>query len=200
MPVFNTDTQAPDIKTATHAHAPELAYLVNLAGEGLPYYLWSQTAEPGQSPFEVGRQRACREAGGFSYRNAYVIEQAGRAIATVIGYRQPDAFDPAEWADVPAPVLPLLELEAHAPRSWYLNVLATFKEQRGNGYGTTLMLFSEKLALDAECREISLIVAEHNLARKLYEKLGYRANASRPIVQYEGCEQEGNWILMVKSL
>lgn len=192
--------QFQGIKPAMPGHARELAYLVNLAGEGLPYYLWSQSVFPGQSPFDVGQQRACRETGGFSYRNGHVIEANGHAVSTIIGYQLPDTFDPQEWEGAPKPVLPLLELEAYAPSSWYVNVLATFKEFRGRGFASTLMLFAESLAKASSCQEISLIVAEHNPAKQLYEKLGYHARASREIVQYEGCEQTGLWILMVKPI
>src|SRR5262245_41533083 len=54
--------------------APLLAELVNYAGEGLPLYLWSRMTEPGESAWDVGRRRAAREEGSFSYRNATIIE------------------------------------------------------------------------------------------------------------------------------
>ena len=43
-----------DVKAAQVGDAGELAELINLAGEGIPAYIWSQMAEPGQTPLEVG--------------------------------------------------------------------------------------------------------------------------------------------------
>ncbi|HEY5641696.1 MAG TPA: GNAT family N-acetyltransferase, partial [Woeseiaceae bacterium] len=57
--------------------ARAMAELINIAGEGLPVYLWAKIAEPGQSPWEVGRQRAQRDSGSFSYRNTVVREEDG---------------------------------------------------------------------------------------------------------------------------
>jgi len=51
-----------------------MADLVNMAGEGLPLYLWTKLAAPGQSPSEVGQERARRESGAFSYRTTIVRE------------------------------------------------------------------------------------------------------------------------------
>ena len=45
---------------ATKEHAPALAYLINLAGEGIPAYLWQSQAKNGESPLEVGIRRAAR--------------------------------------------------------------------------------------------------------------------------------------------
>ena len=56
-----------------------LAELVNYAGDGLPFHLWSKMAAPGESAWEVGRGRAARPEGGFSYRNATIIEHLGDA-------------------------------------------------------------------------------------------------------------------------
>ena len=47
-------------RAATKADAAALAVLVDIAGEGLPAYLWSTLKAPGQSILEVGRERAAR--------------------------------------------------------------------------------------------------------------------------------------------
>jgi hypothetical protein len=63
----------PSTRPATPDDASPMAELVNIAGEGLPLYLWSKMASPGQDPWEVGRARAQRETGGFSYRTTVVL-------------------------------------------------------------------------------------------------------------------------------
>lgn len=57
-------------RPATKTDAAVLAKLVNYAGEGMPLYLWTKLAKDGEDPWNVGRARAAREEGAFSYRNA----------------------------------------------------------------------------------------------------------------------------------
>jgi hypothetical protein len=64
----------PPFRRARTEDAGALAELIDRAGEGLPYRLWSRAASPGQDPLEIGRQRAGRTEGGFSFRNAVVLE------------------------------------------------------------------------------------------------------------------------------
>ena len=97
--------------------------------------MWSTLKAPGQSILEVGRERAAREEGGFSYRNAIVAEVEGEIAACLVGYRLDDPHDLGILAEIPELVRPLVLLEAKAPGSWYVNVLATFPEFRRQGIG-----------------------------------------------------------------
>ena len=83
----------PTFRPATKADAAALAVLVDIAGEGLPAHLWSTLKAPGQSILELGRERAQREEGGFSYRNAVIAEVGGEIAAALIGYRLDDPYD-----------------------------------------------------------------------------------------------------------
>ena len=125
--------QLPKFRPATRADAAALAVLVDIAGEGLPAYLWSTLSAPGQSLLEVGRERAGREEGGFSYRNAIIAELGGEIAAALVGYRLDDPYELGDLDALPELVRPLVELEALAPGSWYVNVLATFPEFRRQG-------------------------------------------------------------------
>ncbi len=180
--------------------APALAELVNFAGEGLPLYLWAKMAGPGESPWEVGRRRAVRAEGAFSYRNAIVAEADGRVVASLIGYPLPERPEPVDHAALPAMFLPLQELENLAPGTWYLNVLATFPAYRGQGHGTRLLRLAEQLAAAAGRRGLSIIVSDANAgAVRLYQRCGYRELARRPMVK-ERWENPGkNWLLLIKS-
>ena len=126
-------------RAATKADAAALAVLVDIAGEGLPAYLWSTLKAPGQSILEVGRERAARETGGFSYRNAVVAEVDGEIAACLVGYRLDDPYELGNLNEIPELVRPLVLLEAKAPGSWYVNVLATFPEFRRQGLGAALL-------------------------------------------------------------
>ena len=85
--------QLPKFRPATKADAAALAVLVDIAGEGLPAHLWSTLRAPGQSILEMGRERAAREEGGFSYRNARVAEVNGEVAASLVGYRLDDPYE-----------------------------------------------------------------------------------------------------------
>ena len=98
------------IRPATPDDAPHLARLVNIAGEGLPYYLWTKMARTGEDPWQVGRERARREQASFSYRNAHIVEAGHRVVGTLIGYPLPDTPEPIDPA-MPAMFVPLQELE-----------------------------------------------------------------------------------------
>ncbi len=173
--------------------------LVNFAGEGMPVYLWSRMAEDGQSPWDVGRERARRESGGFSYRNTVVREDDGEVTACLIGYPLPDEPDPVDYDELPAMFRPLQELEDLAPKTWYVNVLATFPEHRGKGYGGQLLAIAEDLARDTDREGLSIIVSDANTgARRLYERAGYREIATRPMHK-DNWENAGeNWVLLIK--
>ena len=107
-------------RPARKADASALAVLVDIAGEGLPAYLSSTLKAPGQSILEVGRDRAARETGGFSYRNAIVAEVGGEVAACLVGYRLDDPYDLGGLEEIPPLVRPLVLLEAKAPGSWYV--------------------------------------------------------------------------------
>ena len=173
--------------------------LINFAGEGMPLFLWTSMAEDGQSPWQVGRERARRESGGFSYRNTLVYEKAGRAAGALIGYPLAPEPEADSTAGLPPMFVPLQELEDLAAGTWYVNVLAAYPEFRGMGIGTQLLDAAEHEATKAGCSGLSIIVSDANTgARRLYERQGYVELASRPIVK-DGWSNDGdNWVLLVK--
>ncbi len=177
-----------------------MAELVNMAGENLPYYLWSQLAGPDESPWDVGRSRAQRESGGFSYRNTIVRVIDDVVVACLIGYPLPDRPDPDVYSDMPAMFVPLQELEDMACGTWYVNVLATLPAYRGKGYGSAFLQLAEQVGFDENKSGMSVIVSDANPgARCLYERHGYVEKSMRPMVK-ESWENPGqNWLLLVKE-
>jgi ribosomal protein S18 acetylase RimI-like enzyme len=186
---------------AAKADASALAVLVDIAGEGLPAYLWSTLKAPGQSILEVGRERAAREEGGFSYRNAVIAVVDGEIAACLVGYRLDDPCDLGDLEDIPPLVRPLVLLEAKAPGSWYVNVLATFPEFRRRGFGRALLGIADQRAREEGAHALSVIVAAENKpAARLYAAACYEPLATAPIVAFPGCPHGGDWLLMVKPL
>ena len=160
----------PTLRPATIDDATVLAELVNHAGEGMPLYLWDQMAEPGEAAWDVGRRRASREEGSFSYRNATIIEQDGRCAGCLIGYEIPNNPDPIP-DDLPTMFVSLQELENLAPNTWYINVLAVRPQFRRLGLGTKLLGLADETAEALGKPGLSVIVSDANSgAHRLYER------------------------------
>ena len=189
------------IRAARKSDASALAVLVDIAGEGMPAHMWRTMKAPRQSVLEFGRSRAARDEGGFSWRNATVIEVDDEVAGGLIDYRLDDPYDAGDLEQLPAMIRPLVTLEARVPGSWYVNVLATFPEFRGQGLGTRLLERAENRAREAGARNVSLIVESENPgALRLYQRLGYQEQGRETLVKIPGEPHGGDWVLMVKRL
>jgi len=191
----------PPYRPATADDAAALTDLVHFASEGMALHVWTRIAGPGGDPWQIGRERARRETGSFSYRNAVMVEQpAGQVAAGLIGYALPDLPEPVS-DDMPPMFVPLQELENLAPSSWYVNILAVLPQFRGKGLGVTLLGVADETGRALAKKGMSVIVSDANPgARRLYERCGYRVAATRPMVK-EGWDGHGaNWVLLTKPL
>ena len=187
-------------RRATLNDAQCLAELVQFASEGLALYLWTKMAGPGGDAWAIGRERAGRGTGGFSYHNSIVAVAEGRVAAGLIGYPLADQSEPMP-DNLPAMFAPLQELENLAPGTWYVNVLAAYPEHRAKGYGTALLAMADQLAAETGKRGLSIIVSDTNTgARKLYERCGYREVAKRKMVKEDWQHPGTNWVLLSKRI
>jgi ribosomal protein S18 acetylase RimI-like enzyme len=194
------ENPSPPFRPAVIEDAPVLAELVNYAGEGLPLHLWGKMAAAGESAWDVGRRRAARDEGSFSYRNATIIEHDGRCAGCLIGYGISDDPEPIA-AGMPAMFVPLQELENLAPGTWYVNVLAVLPQFRGHGLGSRLLSLADDTARALGKRGMSVIVSGANAgARRLYERCGYRERARRPAVKEDWVNEVRDWVLLTKEL
>ncbi len=184
------------LRSARPADAPVMARLVNMAGEGLPLALWTGMAAPGEDPWDVGAARAARDEGAFSWRNALVAERDGAVQGMIITY-EVDSEPELPDAETPPVFVPLIALEAKAPRTRYINVLATLPDARRTGVGTALMQAVEG---DAPAAGLSLIVASGNAAaRRFYAGLGYGEVARMAVVEGMGWQTDHqDWILVTR--
>lgn len=192
----------PTLRPATPADASALVVLMDMAGQGMPYLLWATLAAPAQSALEVGRERARREAGGFSYRNAIIAELSGEVVGALIGYRLDDPFAPGNSDDLTEEMVrPIQALEAKVPGSWYIDALAAFADLRGKGIGTKLLKAAETKGREAGARTMSVIVGSWNqAAARLYARVGYTGIAREPATLPPDFPRSGDWVLMTKSL
>ena len=188
------------IRKAKATDAVHLAKFINMAADDLPLHFWRKSVAPGGDPWAYGQERAARATGSFSYSNAWLAEVGGDVAACLLGYPAEDTPSPIV-PDTPAIFVPLLELEALAPGSWYLNVLATYPGFRGMGCGTKLLTFAETAARNAQRRTVSLIAADtHQAALRLYRSQGYTDVESRPVVKGDWQVDAQHWVLMTKAI
>lgn len=188
------------IREAQASDAAHLVRFINMAADDLPLHFWRRSVGPDGDPWALGRERAARETGNFSYRNAWLAEVDGQVAACLLGYPAEDEPGPID-PDTPPIFVPLLELEAMAPGSWYLNVLATYDQFRGQGCGSALLARAEEIARAQGHKTISLIAEDtHQDALRLYRAKGYREVARRPVVKGDWQVDASEWILFIKPL
>lgn len=192
---------AATFRPARKSDASDLAVLVDIAGEGFACHLWQGLKQPGESALEFGRSRAMREQGGFSYRNSTIAEVDGEVAGVLIGYLQEDPYPVGDLSEVAEEIRPLILLEAEAPGSWYVNVLAVFPEFHRHGLGAALLKIADDFAAKSGADELSVIVGSWNKpAASLYLRQGYQPRKSLPGVAYGDFPHDGDWVVMVKQI
>jgi len=201
MVAVSYDISRLHLRTGRKSDASALAELVNYAGEGIPVYLWQNMAEGEETAWDVGRSRASRDEGAFSYRNAIMAELTEDPCAgCLIGYSVGSEPEPIT-DDTPPMFRPMQELENLALNSWYVNVLAVYPRYRGRGLGTALLDQADMIAERNGLSALSIMVSDVNTgAMRLYERHGFKFAAMRPMVK-EAWENPGrNWVLLIKTL
>jgi ribosomal protein S18 acetylase RimI-like enzyme len=187
----------PPFRAARPGDGPALAALMNAAGEGIPLSVWSAMAGPGGDPWALGAGRL--EARAAERGGIVVADEGAGPVAALIG----NPIGPAPerpGPDAPARFAPLMELEAEAAESWYVNALAALPEHRGRGFGTRLLGVAEAIAAEAGLGRLSLIVSSANAgARRLYARLGFHETARRPKAGPDAADG-ADWILMLRDL
>jgi len=189
------------IRQAERSDAEGLAKLINLAGEGIPNWLWTRACTEGQTPLEVGMERAKRETGGFSYTNALIAEQHGVPMGMVLSYAITEA--PTENPDdLPAPIAPFVALEKLSVDTWFINALAVFAKGQNQGIGSKLLAAAENQARTNGFGKMSIqVYAQNTGAVRLYERLGYHRDASEPVRLHPTPPYyTGDVLLLMKSI
>lgn len=207
-PVFGAEWAREKMRTtlrfrqARESDAVDLACLIDCASRGLALWLWSTLRKPGQSAIEVGRQRIRTQAASPLHYGAFTVaEIEGMIAGALTGRLIPIPHERGDSADLPDTFAPVLELEAVAAGSWYLNVVAVYPEFRGRGLGSALLRQAEELARLTEATQMSLIVEEANSsALKLYLRYGFEEWARRSYIPFPGSMDEGDWILLRKDI
>jgi ribosomal protein S18 acetylase RimI-like enzyme len=189
-------------RQAQGSDALDLVCLIDSASRGLALWLWSTRRGPGQSTLEVGRERIRTLTASPLYYAAFTIAEIDGATAGALtGRLLPTPYERGDAADLPDPFVPLLELEAAAAGSWYLNVIAVYPEFRGRGVGAALLRKAGEIARLTAAAQMSLIVQESNVgALRFYLRYGFGEWARRRYVPFPGSMAEGDWILLKKKI
>ncbi len=189
------------IRPATTDDATALARLIDIAGEGIPTWLWTKSCLKGQTPLDIGTERARRATGGFSYTNALIAEDDGAPLGMVLSYAITKA--PTENPDdLPAPIAPFVALEQHSVGTWYINALAVFEDHRDKGIGARLLKAAEDLAALNGFDIISIqVYGQNTRAVRLYQSLGYEKVAQEAVKHHPAPPYyTGDVLLLVKRL
>ncbi|MEP4900990.1 MAG: GNAT family N-acetyltransferase [Paracoccaceae bacterium] len=189
------------MRRANESDVTCLAKLIDIAGEGIPNWLWSNHCTQDQTPLDIGIERAKRSTGGFSYTNALIAEQNGTSIGMVLSYPITEAPED-DPDDLPAPIAPFVALEKLSVDTWYVNALAVFAGYRSLGTGTLLLNAAEKVALKNDSKAMSIQVFGQNTgAVQLYKRLGFEVTSKTPVRSHP-CQPyyTGDVLLLIKQL
>lgn len=179
--------------------AAGLAVLADIAGHGLPSWLWYRAKEKDgyHSVMEVGRERVLSDDHVLSHRSMVAAKVDGELAGMLLDYPLKEANSEADIAESGAVIGPLLKLENRVTGSWYVNILAVFRQFRGQGIGRKLLEESERRAHADGRSELSIIVEDDNPARRLYDAFGFETVGSEPFVPFDGSrKQTGEWVVM----
>ena len=99
------------------------------------------------------------------------------------------------------PIAGLLELEAAAPESYYVNIIAVYPQHRGAGRGLALMRRRSGWRgwkISARMSLCTFDAADGPLA--FYRRLGFEVQDTRPIEPHPAIAVVGNFVLMAREL
>ncbi|MBV59953.1 MAG: GNAT family N-acetyltransferase [Nevskiales bacterium] len=190
--------QSMNIRNATPNDAPTILDMVDLAGEGIPRYLWRTGARNGESPLEAGLRQMSERQGEFSFTHSRVYAHQDAVVGVCQAFDLDSVRDRRDIQNCCDVIRGLVELEQMAQGSWYINALATASSLRGRGVGRALLADSVRRADALGLRQVSLIVSSNNRpAKALYDRLGFRFEAQRVAEQFPEQGHGGEWILML---
>lgn len=184
---------------AKKEQANELAKLIQLAGDGLPYYLWQIDSHGRIPPLELGSMRiaSSSDKNNLSYQNARICLRDGRLAGVAISSKLSESPSLLDLHEHPDPLIPLLMLEAKVPGAWSVSAVSVTPRYRKLGVAKLLMRDAEMLAEQNGCDEIIVVVNSANhIALAMYGALGYTSKDQMPAVPYPNCPAGSHWVLL----
>jgi ribosomal protein S18 acetylase RimI-like enzyme len=185
------------VRRGTRADAGDVAILINIATHGLFADLWSREEGAGTtySPIEIGRRKVLAEA-ELNWRHANLAEQDGDTVGLLLGFPEPPRAAPELGTDA------FGELIAEIGGGWHVSMVAVHAHCRGRGIVSRMLEVADERREEAGERRLFLIMPDSfAVARRAYERHGFRLRGSRPMAKFGGAVDLGarDWLLMVKE-
>jgi len=195
---------AVTIRSATRRDAADLVVLEDMASLGMANRILRRFLHTtdAQTAFEFGRQRVLDETVATNFRNALIAEidgeVAGASISHVLNH-DPSA-DPSA-APVPE-LVPLSQLKHPLDRTWYIDTVAVYREQRGHGIAGQLIAHEMQRCRDNGYKTLALTAEDGNEnAVRLYHHLGFEIVDRRGFIAMEDIPSTSkNWLLMARAV
>jgi GNAT superfamily N-acetyltransferase len=184
------------IRPAGLDDAPFMVPLVNAAGWGLPFQVWTTLAQPGEDPWSAGLRRIRSDDTPVSWRMAWIAEVSGAPAGVAIVHQLSETPEELE-ATIMSPLYrPFVDLELEASDTAYIRSISVAEIFQGRGVGTRLLTFAERFRGP---EGTSVIVADcDERSRRFFEHNGYTEATRRPMVK-DGWQTPGtDWILLRK--
>ena len=150
----------------------------------------------------IASRRIERAGRSSSYTNWWVAQGPRSDIAGGINaYALTEGFRPAReelLTEERINILrPMIELDAEATGTFFINILAVFPQYRHAGLGRRLIGLAVQKAREAGMASVSLITFEDDSRLiSYYRELGFADVTSRPIQPHECLRAKGDLVLM----
>ena len=194
------------IRDAVAHDAEALAEVCIVAAHG-GMELFYEGLVPGVSVADCVIERRIFAPGGFASvpRWRVAIDEAGTFLGALNSLPHQALMDAPDDPLLDEarlrPIAGLLELEAAAPASYYVNIIAVFPQYRRRGAGFALMQEAERLARQENFRTMSLCTFGSDPAlQSFYYRQGYEVTATRPIEFHPVIGMAGTFALMIREL
>ena len=190
------------IRKARVADIPHMAYVAIQAFGGYAEVMY-EGAIPGRTVQQMVEHRFSRGGTTSSISNSRIAEDDGTVLGGLHAFPMDLSEDDPQDLLIPEdryPVFAPFE-HLHVDGSYYINAMAVYPQFRGQGIARQLMEKAEDEAVAMNFDHASLhVFAENANALQLYERIGYREFARRPVVRHPSLQYGGDLLVMTKKL
>lgn len=185
------------LRPATILDCADIAILDDMAGRGLPLWLWQCAVERGDTDnaLEWGRSTYTGDVGKAVWPEIIIGEVDNEVAGMVWAYKMT-----RERANkvLDEPIFkPIGALREQTIGTFYIDAIAVYKRFRGKGIARQLMKCAYEQAKDLP---ITLIAADDNTnAIGLYQSEKFTETARETFVPYAPSNKTQNWLLMTQD-
>jgi len=190
-----------NIRPAYATDSDTLAYLTNIASEGMAEAIWEHLALAKETPLQAGARLIKTHDGIFSYRNTSVVVNQQRICGLMSGRHLVGSNLPVSLDEFLPFIRPLIKLEQNVQDSWNITALAVDQQYQHQGGIIQLLQTAEQLAVNLGLRKLSFAIASENAVLNEYvEQYGFQEVAHETFVRFGSLKHNGLWRMMVKVI